>query len=121
MNKITLLVLSFIVLSCHAQPNPNDVTLQEEVVNYTFETVADGIPIPWEWRLPDGSMLVTEKVEFYTTLKTAQNRSENVPEVYIRGQGGLLDIVLHPDYAKMVGFTSPMLPRKAEEKEILNS
>jgi hypothetical protein len=42
--------------------------------------------------------------------------------VYIRGQGGLLDIVLHPDYAKMVGFTSPMLPRKAEEKvEILNS
>jgi glucose/arabinose dehydrogenase len=47
---------------------------------------------------------------------------KNVPEVYIRGQGGLLDIVLHPDYAKMVGFTSPMLPRKAEEKvEILNS
>jgi glucose/arabinose dehydrogenase len=46
---------------------------------------------------------------------------KNVPEVYIRGQGGLLDIVLHPDYAKMVGFTS-MLPRKAEEKvEILNS
>jgi hypothetical protein len=37
-------------------------------------------------------------------------------EVYIRGQGGLLDIVLHPDYAKMVGFTSPMLPRKAEKK-----
>jgi hypothetical protein len=29
MNKITLL-LSFIVLSCHAQPNPNDVTLQEK-------------------------------------------------------------------------------------------
>jgi hypothetical protein len=27
----------------------SDVTLQEEVVNYTFETVADGIPIPWEW------------------------------------------------------------------------
>jgi hypothetical protein len=31
----------------HSQSN--DVTLQEEVVNYTFETVADGIPIPWEW------------------------------------------------------------------------
>jgi hypothetical protein len=25
--------------------------------------------------------------------------------VYNRGQGGLLDIVLHPDYSKMVGFT----------------
>jgi hypothetical protein len=25
-------------------------------------------------------------------------------EVYNRGQGGLLDIVLHPDYSKMVGL-----------------
>jgi glucose/arabinose dehydrogenase len=43
------------------------MTLQEEV-NYTLETVADGIPIPWgmAW-LPDGSMLVTEKSGFYTT------------------------------------------------------
>jgi glucose/arabinose dehydrogenase len=71
--------------------------------------------------LPDGSMLL-RKVEFYTTLKRLKTEVKNVPEVYIRGQGGLLDIVLHPDYAKMVGFTSPMLPRKAEEKvEILNS
>ncbi|MFT7252469.1 MAG: glucose/arabinose dehydrogenase, partial [Flavobacterium sp.] len=102
MNKITLLVLSFIVLSCHAQPNPNDVTLQEEVVNYTFETVADGIPIPWgmAW-LPDGSMLITEKSGILYHLKNgAKTEIKNVPEVYIRGQGGLLDIVLHPDYDK---------------------
>jgi glucose/arabinose dehydrogenase len=102
MNKITLLVLSFIVLSCHAQPNPNDVTLQEEVVNYTFETVADGIPIPWgmAW-LPDGSMLITEKSGILYHLKNgSKTEVKNVPEVYIRGQGGLLDIVLHPDYDK---------------------
>jgi glucose/arabinose dehydrogenase len=102
MNKITLLVLSFIVLSCHAQPNPNDVTLQEEVVNYTFETVADGIPIPWgmAW-LPDGSMLITEKSGILYHLKNgSKTEIKNVPEVYIRGQGGLLDIVLHPDYDK---------------------
>jgi hypothetical protein len=70
--------------------------------------------------LPDGSMLVTEKVEFYTTLK----RLKTEVKMFLKsifGQGGLLDM-LHPDYAKMVGFTSPMLPRKAEEKvEILNS
>jgi glucose/arabinose dehydrogenase len=102
MNKITLLVLSFIVLSCHAQPNPNDVTLQEEVVNYTFETVADGIPIPWgmAW-LPDGSMLITEKSGILYHLKNgSKTEIKNVPDVYIRGQGGLLDIVLHPDYDK---------------------
>jgi glucose/arabinose dehydrogenase len=72
--------------------------------------------------LPDGSMLVTEKSGILYHLKTAQNRSEKCSRSLYSGQGGLLDIVLHPDYAKMVGFTSPMLPRKAEEKvEILNS
>jgi hypothetical protein len=71
MNKITLLVLSFIVLSCHAAQS-NDVTLQEEVVNY--ETVADGIPIPWEWLgCRTAPCWLLRKVEFYTTLKTAQN------------------------------------------------
>jgi hypothetical protein len=34
--------------------------------------------------LPDGSMLVTEKVEFYTTLKRLKTEVKNVPEVYIR-------------------------------------
>jgi glucose/arabinose dehydrogenase len=50
--------------------------------------------------------MLLRKVEFYTTLKRLKTEVKNVPEVYIRGQGGLLDIVLHPDYAKMVGFTS---------------
>jgi glucose/arabinose dehydrogenase len=102
MNKITLFILSFVIYSCQAQPNPDDVVLQDEVVNYTFETVADGIAIPWgmAW-LPDGSMLVTEKSGVLYHLKNGtKTEVKNVPEVYIRGQGGLLDIVLHPDYAK---------------------
>jgi glucose/arabinose dehydrogenase len=50
--------------------------------------------------LPDGSMLVTEKSGILYHLKNGSKPVKNVPEVYIRGQGGLLDIVLHPDYAK---------------------
>ena len=102
MNKIILLLLPFFILSCHAQPNPNDVALQEEVKNYTLETVVDGIPIPWgmAW-LPDGSMLVTEKSGILYHVKNGQKTEvKNVPAVYNRGQGGLLDIVLHPDYTK---------------------
>jgi glucose/arabinose dehydrogenase len=48
--------------------------------------------------LPD-LFLVTEKRCFIPCSKRQKNRSKNVPEVYNRGQGGLLDIVLHPDYA----------------------
>jgi hypothetical protein len=34
--------------------------LQDEVKNYTLESVADGIPKP-EWRLPDGTFVSDRK------------------------------------------------------------
>lgn len=67
---------------------------------FTSEIVVEGLQIPWGMVfLPDGSMLITEKagklIHFKDGLKTSV---DNVPEVYNRGQGGLLDIELHPDY-----------------------
>jgi glucose/arabinose dehydrogenase len=52
--------------------------------------------------LPDGSMLVTERGGTLRRIVDGQLLSEpvsNVPEVFARGQGGLLDVALHPDYA----------------------
>ena len=102
MKKINLIALTFIVLSCQAQVKPNDIFIQDEVIKYTFETVADGIPVPWGMTfLPDNSMLVTEKSGVLYHIKNGvKTEVKNVPAVYNRGQGGLLDIVLHPDYAK---------------------
>jgi len=68
--------------------------------NYNIKTVVDNLSNPWGmvW-LPDGSMLITEKsgalIRFRNGSKTKVN---NVPRVYNRGQGGLLDIELHPNY-----------------------
>ncbi|NNE78408.1 MAG: PQQ-dependent sugar dehydrogenase, partial [Pricia sp.] len=49
--------------------------------------------------LPDESIFVTEKsgelIHFKDGKKT---QISNVPEVYNRGQGGLMDVELHPDY-----------------------
>ena len=102
MKKITSLFLLPFFLSCNSQVKPNDVPLQDEVKNYTFETVTSGIAIPWgmAW-LPDGSMLITEKSGILYHLKNGQKtKIKNVPAVYDHGQGGLLDIVLHPNYNK---------------------
>jgi glucose/arabinose dehydrogenase len=102
MKKVSLVLLILYLCSCQAQPNPNDIELQDEVVTYSFETVVDGITIPWgmAW-LPDGSMLITEKSGvLYHLNKGTKTEVKNVPAVYIRGQGGLLDIVLHPEYVK---------------------
>lgn len=69
--------------------------------NYTTEEVVGDMFIPWGLAfLPDGSMLITEKsgelIHFKEGVKT---EISGMPKVYMRGQGGLLDIVAHPDYA----------------------
>ncbi|WBL24528.1 PQQ-dependent sugar dehydrogenase [Zunongwangia sp. HGR-M22] len=68
--------------------------------NYTTEMVVDGIQIPWGMDfLPDGSMLISDKSGEMIHFKDGKKQKlSNVPEVYIRGQGGLLDIAVHPDY-----------------------
>lgn len=71
---------------------------------YTIETVAGGLDHPWSLAfLPDGAMLVTERVG-RLRLITADGKLQSqpivgVPPVFAKGQGGLLDIALDPDFA----------------------
>lgn len=102
MNKLTPLLLFFLFASSIAQVKNNLPPIQEEVKNYTLETIASGISIPWgmAW-LPGGAMLVTEKSGIlYQIENGVKTEIKNVPKVYNRGQGGLLDIALHPNYAQ---------------------
>ena len=90
-----LLVFNF---SC-AQEIENQVVTPIDMP-FTAELLIDEMQIPWSIAfLPDGSMLVTEKsgelIHFKNGSKT---KVANVPKVYARGQGGLLDVVPHPDY-----------------------
>lgn len=99
---ISLSIIAFISYSCDAQVKPNDIVLEDDAKNYKLEVVAADIAIPWgmAW-LPDGTMLVTEKSGvLYHIKKGIKTEIKNVPAVYTRGQGGLLDIALHPDYAR---------------------
>jgi aldose sugar dehydrogenase len=71
--------------------------------NYRLDTVVTGLDAPWTILfLPDGDMLVTERsgqLFRYRNNKLAAI-IEGVPPVFFKGQGGLFDLVLHPDYAK---------------------
>lgn len=99
---VYMLFFSVFFLSCDAQVKSNDIPVKEDAKNYTLENVVSDIQIPWgmTW-LPDGSMLVTEKSGILYHVKNGtKTEVKNVPKVYNRGQGGLLDIALHPDYAK---------------------
>lgn len=65
--------------------------------------VAGGLVHPWGLAiLPDGSMLVTEREGRLRLIKDGKLLAAaigGVPVVYDAGQGGLLDVVLHPDFA----------------------
>ena len=69
---------------------------------FRVETIADGLDHPWAVaRLPDGRFLVTERggrLLLITSPGAAPREIAGVPDVMARGQGGLLDVVLHPDY-----------------------
>jgi glucose/arabinose dehydrogenase len=58
--------------------------------------------------LPDHSLLITEKSGSMIHFKEGtKHEIKNVPQTYLRGQGGLMDIALHPDFAnnKRIYFT----------------
>ena len=67
-----------------------------------LETVAKGLDDPWSLTfLPDGRMLVTERTGRLRMLTAEGKLSDPVaglPEVSAVGQGGLLDVALHPQF-----------------------
>ena len=67
---------------------------------FKAELLIDEMQIPWGMTfLPDGALLITEKSGELIHFKNGKKTTiEDGPKVYTRGQGGLLDIELHPDY-----------------------
>jgi glucose/arabinose dehydrogenase len=69
-----------------------------------LETIADGLDRPWSFAfLPEGVILVTEKAGALRSIGRDRKLSQPIsglPAVAAVGQGGLLDIALHPDFAQ---------------------
>ncbi|WP_027135336.1 PQQ-dependent sugar dehydrogenase [Geminicoccus roseus] len=82
-----------------------------EQVPVRAETVVEGLDQAWAFEfLPDGRMLVTEKSGTMRIIGAdgdGRVTVEGVPEVDSRGQGGLLDVALGPDFTddRMVYFS----------------
>ncbi len=65
--------------------------------------LVEGLDQPWSLAfLPDGRMLVTERPGRLNLIGRDFKRSnvEGVPRVYASGQGGLLEVALHPRFAE---------------------
>lgn len=75
------------------------------VADLKLDTVVSGLKMPWAVAfLPDGNLLVTERLAGQLRIvkdgKLEAEPIKGLPKVVGKGQGGLLDVVLHPDYKK---------------------
>jgi aldose sugar dehydrogenase len=84
--------------------------------DYRVVTVAEGLVHPWSIAaLPDGDMLVTERPGRLRIIRDGRLLPDpvpGVPTVLAEGQGGLLDVVPHPDFSSnrliYLSFSKPI-------------
>jgi glucose/arabinose dehydrogenase len=95
---MVLMVVLAVALSAGARAEVHE----SQHHNFQVVTVAEGLQHPWgmTW-LPNGDMLVTERPGRLRLIQDGELVEEpisGVPTVRVGGQGGLLDIALHPDF-----------------------
>ena len=81
-----------------------------EVMRIRVVPVARGLVNPWSLAfLPDGTMLVTEKEGRLRIIRgdvLAPTPVPGVPAVRVQGRSGLLDVVLHPQFAPVTASST---------------
>lgn len=86
-----------------AAPVQAQETLRSAAHDYRVVTVADGLVHPWSIAfLPGGDMLVTERpgrLRIVRDGRLVPDPVPGIPEVHAQGQGGLLEVLPHPDFA----------------------
>lgn len=102
------LTLTFFLLnfSCAQDLKPLDNEREDTIIvdekNYEMEVVFEDENLIWGLEiLDDNSILASIKSGSIIHYKDGIKKDiKGVPEVYLRGQGGLLDLELHPDFNK---------------------
>ena len=86
-----------------AQSVVTDAVQRSTQHDFRLVTVADGLMSPWSIAfLPGGDILVTERGGNLRIVRKGKLLAESVPglpSVRVAGQGGLLDVVPHPQFA----------------------
>jgi aldose sugar dehydrogenase len=101
---MTLIVSLWMVLTPAFAQAPHSSTPASVSAPLRVTPVAQGLESPWGLAfLPDGRMLVTEQPGRLRIVARDGRLAEplaGVPEVVARGQGGLLDVTLSPNFAQ---------------------
>lgn len=105
-HSAALMFLAVLVAGCEAPAaetsGEEEDLYRSDLHGYRLATVVEGLENPWAIAfLPDGDLLVTERPGRLRIVRDGELVEEPVPglpEVREGGQGGLLDVVPHPDF-----------------------
>lgn len=103
---LTLIATSALALAPGGQPpiDPNGTIIKSEKQTFRIETVAKPVETPWALAfLPDGRLLVTERpgrLRIVDKGKLLPEPVRGTPAVWVRQDGGLFDVEVHPEYAR---------------------
>ena len=102
--KKFLMIVIWFVFAIKAEDSDWDTRIvKTEKVSFKVETYADGFEIPWGMAfLPDNRMMVTDRIgDLWIVEKDGKDKvkvSGEIPNVRSKGQGGMLDVAVHPDF-----------------------
>lgn len=99
---VMLLLFVFLFQGMHTYAQKPTIERDEGAIK--VNKLAEGLDHPWALAfLPDNRLLVTERSGTLKIMDTANKLSKPIqgtPKVFAKGQGGLMDVALDPDFAK---------------------
>lgn len=97
----------WIILFIGIHASCSEKTFESSGMQFQLQAEATGLDIPWSFAFipPAGDLLITEKDGRILWHKKGGRPNQwtevqGAPEVYDGGQGGLMDVVLHPQFQK---------------------
>jgi len=95
--KKSVFALFYFMFLIHAE-----LSIAEAKSNFKVTTIIEGLEHPWGMAfLPDNQILVTERPGRLRLIEHGRLHPQTItglPKIAAEGQGGLLDVMLHPDY-----------------------
>ena len=103
MNRTLVSSLAVAVMASSGVIISGDTIYRSAYHDYRLATFADGLAEPWSIAfLPSGDALITERVGRLRIVRQGKllpQAVEGVPTVFHSSQGGLLEVMPHPNFA----------------------
>ena len=98
----SVLVLGFMFYQYAFTPTESPIPNTTVAATQEITVLATNLNVPWDVaKLPSGDLLVTERTgDLLRLLPPGEIKRVQVPQVAPRGEGGLMGIVLHPNFSQ---------------------